>query len=131
MRITPLLSLLLIGCSGTKLEQDPLVEVEPSSEPATEPSGEPSGEPSTEPSTEPSMEPSMEPSTEPDPLDVDNDGDGFSENDGDCNDSNSSIFPETDEICDLIDNNCDGEVDNNPIDGSPYFLDSDEDGFGR
>ena len=72
MRLTPLMTLLLVGCTGTKLEQDPIVEVEPSSEPAIEPSGEPSGEPSTEPATEPSAE--------PDPLDVDHDGDGFSEN---------------------------------------------------
>ena len=96
MRITSLVSLLMIGCSDVKLEQDPTISVEPSSEPATEPG--------SEPSTEPSIEPATEPSTELDPMDVDDDGDGFSENDGDCNDSNSSIFPGTDETCDLIDN---------------------------
>ena len=130
MRITPLLSILMISCTGVKLEQDPVLEIEPSSEPAGEPSLEPSGEPSGEPSTEPAGEPSNEPSTEIDPLDTDDDGDGFSENEGDCNDSNSGIFPGTDETCDFIDNNCDGEVDNNPVDGVPYFVDSDEDGFG-
>ena len=130
MRNTPMLCIMMISCTGVKIEQDPVLEIEPSSEPAGEPSLEPSGEPSGEPSTEPAGEPSNEPSTEIDPLDTDDDGDGFSENEGDCNDSNSGIFPGTDETCDFIDNNCDGEVDNNPVDGVPYFVDSDEDGFG-
>ncbi len=136
-----LLIALTVGCSGVKLESDPIVEVEPSSEPATEPGTEPASEPasetdesasepSNEPSGEPATEPSGEPSNEPDPLDVDNDGDGFSENEGDCLDGNSQIYPGADEVCDLLDNNCDGTVDNQPIDGQAYFVDADEDGFG-
>ncbi len=128
---------LSVGCTGVKLESDPILEVEPSSEPATEPATEPSNEPSTEtdepaaePSGEPATEPSGEPSTEPDPLDVDNDGDGFSENEGDCLDGNSQIYPGADETCDFLDNNCDGAIDNQPIDGQAYFVDADGDGFG-
>ena len=41
---------------------------------------------------------------------VDNDGDGYF-SDEDCNDLDPNIYPATIEICDGIDNNCDGTVD--------------------
>lgn len=40
---------------------------------------------------------------------VDDDGDGFSENDGDCDDVNCLRFPGAEEFHDGIDRNCDGE----------------------
>jgi len=41
--------------------------------------------------------------------DVDDDGDGYSENQGDCNDSSASIHPDATEICgDGIDQDCSG-----------------------
>ena len=44
-----------------------------------------------------------------DPAEVDNDYDGFSENQGDCADADPDVYPGADEICgDGIDQNCDG-----------------------
>src|SRR6056300_1205698 len=37
---------------------------------------------------------------------VDNDGDGYIEDD--CDDSNANVHPGVEELCDGIDNNCDG-----------------------
>ena len=45
---------------------------------------------------EPASEPTQEPSGE-DPLESDSDGDGFSENQGDCNDANADIYPDAPE----------------------------------
>lgn len=51
---------------------------------------------------------------------------------GDCNDSNSKIHPETREVCNDLDDNCNGEVDEgeNVSGCRPFYLDSDGDGFG-
>ncbi|OGQ08237.1 MAG: hypothetical protein A3G32_08855 [Deltaproteobacteria bacterium RIFCSPLOWO2_12_FULL_40_28] len=44
--------------------------------------------------------------------DTDNDGDGYTENDGDCDDTASSIYPGAEEdITDFVDNDCDSLVD--------------------
>ena len=58
---------------------------------------------------------------------IDEDGDGFL-SDEDCDDSNSQINPNTPELCDGIDNNCDGNIDEDVL--STFYADSDEDGFG-
>ena len=50
--------------------------------------------------------------------DADQDGDGFSGAAGDCNDGDASVFPGAMEICDGVDNNCDGFID----DGCPSDL---------
>jgi|TARA_A200000113_G_C8849573_1_gene349776 hypothetical protein len=43
---------------------------------------------------------------------IDNDGDGYTEDGGDCDDSNASIYPVAPEISDDgIDNDCDGQID--------------------
>ncbi len=40
----------------------------------------------------------------------DTDGDGYSENEGDCDDTDPAINPDAQEACDGVDNNCDGQV---------------------
>lgn len=49
---------------------------------------------------------------EPDPMDVDDDGDGVTENEGDCNDADATVYPgAADDSQDGVDNDCDGDVD--------------------
>lgn len=56
------------------------------------------------------------------------DGDGFMPASGDCDDNDASINPSATEICDEIDNNCNGTVDEGQ--GSVFFSDADGDGYG-
>jgi uncharacterized protein (TIGR02145 family) len=58
---------------------------------------------------------------------TDNDGDGYTEVEGDCNDTEASIRPLVKEVADGIDNNCDGNIDEGynytpviDIDGNSY-----------
>jgi hypothetical protein len=60
----------------------------------------------------------------------DHDGDGISAKDGDCNDLDAATFPGALEVCDFVDQNCNGQTDENPEDGETYYVDDDDDGFG-
>jgi hypothetical protein len=64
-------------------------------------------------------------------LIADSDRDGFNIEDGDCDDLNPYIYPQSDEICDSLDNNCDGLIDLDLDIYPSYFVDSDGDGFGN
>ncbi len=59
----------------------------------------------------------------------DGDGDGWSAPE-DCEDGSTAIHPEADEVCDGLDNDCDGEVDEDPVDGVVGWPDADGDGYG-
>jgi hypothetical protein len=61
------------------------------------------------------------------PLDLD--GDGWAEAD-DCDDQDPEVYPGAAELCDGVDNDCDDEVDEDPIDGLQLWTDSDGDGYG-
>lgn len=54
---------------------------------------------------------------------------GFVENAGDCDDTDANVNPAAEEICDGIDNNCDGQIDEGVT--TTYYEDNDGDGFGN
>ena len=59
------------------------------------------------------------------PSDQDRDG---TPDDEDCSPQNPAIHKDATEVCDTIDNNCDGTVDEGVT--TPFYADSDNDGFG-
>lgn len=66
--------------------------------------------------------------TTPSPSDLD--GDGFAVEDGDCDDTDSGIYPGAPELCDEEDNDCDTEIDEDPANGFSFYEDSDGDKYG-
>ncbi len=48
----------------------------------------------------------------------------------DCDDGDGAVNPDADEVCDEVDNDCDGTVDVDASDASTWYLDYDGDGFG-
>ena len=55
---------------------------------------------------------------------------GYANNSDDCNDTESSISPAGSEICDGLDNDCDGDTDDNASDAPTWYIDHDGDGYG-
>jgi len=56
---------------------------------------------------------------------VDLDGDGYSTCDDDCDDGAATTYPGAPELCDVVDNDCDGDVDEDP----ELTMDQDQDGY--
>ncbi|MDP2306270.1 MAG: MopE-related protein [Pseudomonadota bacterium] len=73
-----------------------------------------------------------EPPKDADVLDtaghLDPDGDGYTVEEGDCDDGDANVSPGSTELCNGIDDNCDGVVDEG-VEGT-FYADEDRDGFG-
>ena len=60
-------------------------------------------------------------------LDADNDE--FSPADGDCDDTDATVYPGAEEVCDGLDNDCNGVLDDG-LSVLPFYPDADGDGYG-
>ena len=63
-------------------------------------------------------------------LTQDLDGDGYGDG-SDCDDADPDVHPDADELCNGVDDDCDGEVDEDAVDAPAWALDADGDGYGR
>jgi hypothetical protein len=64
---------------------------------------------------------------EEEPVDLDGDGHVADE---DCDDADAAAAPGLEEICDGVDNDCDGEIDEEASDALVWYADADGDGYG-
>ncbi len=60
---------------------------------------------------------------------ADSDSDGYA-SPVDCDDTNPAVHPEADELCNGVDDNCDGLVDEDAVDMFTFYVDADGDGSG-
>jgi MYXO-CTERM domain-containing protein len=78
------------------------------------------------------------PETCTDTVDYNCDGSiGYTDADGDgyaacleCDDSNAAVYPGAVEVCDGLDNDCDGNIDLNAVDATSWYTDADGDTYG-
>jgi hypothetical protein len=55
---------------------------------------------------------------------------GYTTDDADCDDADSAVNPDATEVCDGVDNDCDGDIDTDATDLTTYYADNDGDGYG-
>jgi len=130
MRSISLISLFTFACSN-EVPPDRVSEVSTESPSEPEPEPSPADDDDQGPATGGDEESSESTSVEPEEeVPVDADGDGFTD-DIDCDDHDPRVAPGADEICDGLDNDCDGVIDpNTALDVRAWYRDSDSDGFG-
>lgn len=62
---------------------------------------------------------------------IDDDGDGYTESEGDCDDVDPAVGPEATELCNGVDDDCDTVVDEgDALDAGDWYRDGDLDGYG-
>jgi hypothetical protein len=55
---------------------------------------------------------------------------GYIGNKKDCDDTDSAVNPDESEVCNGVDDDCDGDIDGDAIDAVTYYDDADGDGYG-
>jgi hypothetical protein len=55
---------------------------------------------------------------------------GFADQAGDCDDADATVSPWATEVCDGVDNDCDGDTDTGAADAATWYDDTDGDGYG-
>jgi large repetitive protein len=60
-----------------------------------------------------------------------NQPEGYQPDNSDCDDSNPDVHPDAVEVCDGIDNDCNGQIDDNAANATTWYRDLDGDSFGN
>ncbi|MCP4807937.1 MAG: hypothetical protein GY884_21550 [Proteobacteria bacterium] len=55
---------------------------------------------------------------------------GYESDDTDCDDTDTNVNPGGTEVCNGVDDDCDGDIDNDATDANTYYADTDGDGYG-
>ncbi|MCP4918596.1 MAG: hypothetical protein GY913_16965 [Proteobacteria bacterium] len=63
-------------------------------------------------------------------LDACDPPEGYAARDGDCDDTVASVNPNGLEVCNDVDDDCDGEIDEDALDMGTWYADADADGYG-
>ncbi len=64
------------------------------------------------------------------PLDDCDPPDGYAATDDDCDDADPAVNPSADEVCNDVDDDCDGTIDEDATDARTFYGDADGDGYG-